>query len=313
MIRALTFAAALLAAPAALAQQAVTLQPSPDAAGATVTLGDVFFDSGEAASVEIARAPQPGQTITLDSAWLMAFAAQHGLSWANAFGAEIVHIGRESKRIEAQTIEQLIGDELAMAAGAPRFDIDFIQRDLTMLAPADAAGAAHVTRFDYDERSHAFTAVIAAYEGAEPVRVSGRAYGLMEVPALTGSVARDEIIDAADIGWVEVRAGRLRPDAILDASSLVGMQAKRALRPNEALRAYDVKQVAAIEKGALITVVYEQAGLTLTVQARALEEAAKGESLRVVNMQSNRTIEAVASGPGKAVVGPQRFQTAAIN
>lgn len=313
MIRALAFTAALLAAPSALAQQAVTLQPNPDAAGATVTLGDIFFDSGEAASVEVARAPAPGQTITLESAWLKAFAAQHGLSWANAFGEDIIRIGRESKRIEADEIEQLITDELAMEADAPRFQISFIQRDLTMHAPADSAGAAHVTRFDYDARSHAFSAEIAAYDGADPVRISGRAYGLMEVPALTAPLARGEIIDAADIGWVEVRADRLRPDAILEASDLIGMQAKRALRPNEALRAYDVKQVAAIEKGALITVVFQQSGLTLTVQARALEEAATGESLRVVNLQSNRTIEAVASGPGKAVVGPQRFQTAAIN
>jgi flagella basal body P-ring formation protein FlgA len=39
------------------------------------------------------------------------------------------------------------------------------------------------------------------------------------------------------------------------------------------------------------------------LQGKALTSAAQGESLRVLNLQSKTVIEAVAAGPGLAVVG----------
>jgi flagella basal body P-ring formation protein FlgA len=43
-------------------------------------------------------------------------------------------------------------------------------------------------------------------------------------------------------------------------------------------------------------------GMTLTARARALENAGADEIARFVNLQSNRTVEAMVEGPGRARV-----------
>jgi flagellar basal body P-ring formation protein FlgA len=59
---------------------------------------------------------------------------------------------------------------------------------------------------------------------------------------------------------------------------------------------------AVIRTNDAVTVNYVAGGVRLTLRGRALSPAAKGESLRVLNLQSNRTIDAVADGPGAASV-----------
>ncbi|MBU6406694.1 MAG: flagellar basal body P-ring formation protein FlgA [Alphaproteobacteria bacterium] len=56
----------------------------------------------------------------------------------------------------------------------------------------------------------------------------------------------------------------------------------------------------AIRRGDTITLVYIAPGLQLTARGRALNDAAIGEGVRVVNLQSEVTVEAVATGPGAA-------------
>ena len=87
------------------------------------------------------------------------------------------------------------------------------------------------------------------------------------------------------------------------ADTLVGQEARRGLRPGEALRAYDLSAPVTIERGETVDLIYQVGTLTLTARARAMESAAEGEMARFVNLQSNRTVEARAHGPGLARVG----------
>jgi len=64
--------------------------------------------------------------------------------------------------------------------------------------------------------------------------------------------------------------------------------------------ARDVSAQAAIRRGDTVTLVYVAPGLQLTARGRALNDAVVGEPVRVVNLQSNVTVEAVATGPGAA-------------
>lgn len=55
-----------------------------------------------------------------------------------------------------------------------------------------------------------------------------------------------------------------------------------------------------IRRGDVIQLVYVAPGLQLTTRARTLGNAAIGDSVRLVNLQSNRTVEAIVTGPGAA-------------
>lgn len=59
-----------------------------------------------------------------------------------------------------------------------------------------------------------------------------------------------------------------------------------------------------INRNDLVEVAYETGGIRLTVTGRAQRNAAAGEPVAVLNLQSGRTIDAVATGPGRAVAGP---------
>lgn len=59
-----------------------------------------------------------------------------------------------------------------------------------------------------------------------------------------------------------------------------------------------------IARNDMVEVIYETGGVRLTISGRAETNAAVGQRVGVRNMQSNRVIEAVATGPGQAIAGP---------
>jgi flagella basal body P-ring formation protein FlgA len=54
-----------------------------------------------------------------------------------------------------------------------------------------------------------------------------------------------------------------------------------------------------------VRVDWRDGGLTLTIQGQAQSSAAVGQPLRVLNPASRRVIDTVATGPGRAVAGPE--------
>ena len=53
---------------------------------------------------------------------------------------------------------------------------------------------------------------------------------------------------------------------------------------------------------------FAQDGLSLTLQAKAVTDAAAGQNVSVKNLSSEKVIQAVAVAPGQAVVGPAADQ-----
>ena len=61
---------------------------------------------------------------------------------------------------------------------------------------------------------------------------------------------------------------------------------------------------AAVHRGEPVLLVYEAPGIQLSMRTRALEDAGVGDSVRLLNTASNRTIDAVVTGPGAARANP---------
>lgn len=61
---------------------------------------------------------------------------------------------------------------------------------------------------------------------------------------------------------------------------------------------------AAVQRGEMVTLTYAAPGMSLIMRARALEDGAVGDSVRFLNTASNRTIDAVVTGPGAAQANP---------
>ena len=61
----------------------------------------------------------------------------------------------------------------------------------------------------------------------------------------------------------------------------------------------------------MVRVTYQVGGVNLSVMGKAMRNAAAGEPLAIMNVSSNRLIDAVATGPGQAVAGPAADQARA--
>ena len=119
-----------------------------------------------------------------------------------------------------------------------------------------------------------------------------------QVLILIRDIARGDVIGADDLDWADATATRAR--GIAEWDSAVGMEARRGLKAGQHILANDIKAPAVIRKGDPVKLVYATGGVRLSVDGVAQNEAALGESVRILNTYSKRTVEAVAAGHGEA-------------
>jgi flagella basal body P-ring formation protein FlgA len=93
-----------------------------------------------------------------------------------------------------------------------------------------------------------------------------------------------------------------------DAQAVVGMAVRRPLREGQAVSLRDVTPAQVIKKDDVIDLIFSQDGVTLTLQGKAMENAIAGQTFNAINPESKKIIQAVAVGPGQALVGPQADQ-----
>lgn len=108
----------------------------------------------------------------------------------------------------------------------------------------------------------------------------------------------------AGLSRVVVRAGSADVDA---AAATVSTTTSAAPAPRQ--RAAVAER--AIARNDMVQVAFVSGGVKLTITGRALRNAAVGEAVPVLNLQSGRTIDAVAVAPGRAVTGPAAFSARA--
>lgn len=143
-------------------------------------------------------------------------------------------------------------------------------------------------------------------QGSDAGLAGGAQRGNVEVLAYARSLATGEIVQPEDLVWVKMAAAP--SDAPRDADDVIGMTVKRPLRQGAAASLRDVSTPQVIKAGDIVAVTYEDDGVALTLQGKAMAAAAIGESLMVQNTASKKIIETVVTGPGSTAVGPQAMR-----
>lgn len=141
-------------------------------------------------------------------------------------------------------------------------------------------------------------------DGSGGAAVASR--GNVEVLTYARSLSAGEIVQPQDLVWG--KAAVAPNDAPGDADVVIGLAARRPLRAGAAVSARDVSAPQVIKAGELIVVNYQDGGISLSLQGKAMAAAGLGETVSVQNTTSKKIIQAVASGPGEAVVGPAAEQ-----
>jgi hypothetical protein len=129
-----------------------------------------------------------------------------------------------------------------------------------------------------------------------PASVAGRAIAPSPPAGQVSSISMPVLSAAASAAGLD-----FTPPAGVNAVQVVRPGGARATLPASGGRSI---ADAAVRRGETVTLEYNTPGMSLSMRARALEDGAVGDSVRFLNTSSNRTIEAVVTGPGAARANP---------
>jgi len=278
-----------------------------------VRLGDLFQESLSDGDIAVAQAPKAGQTLTLDARFLQQVARAYRLSWKPAKYQKVT-IGRMSQRVTAPMVRDAIAVAVQERMGSSSdLDVALDGGDLELDLPTDVENSVSVSAINFDPHSNRFAAILVAPADGPPViqrNVFGTVYEMAQIPVPNRLISAGDVIAADDLEWQAVHLTRLSGNSLTDAEQLVGRMAKRPLKAGQILRQSDVAMSPVIRKNDLIRLVVKTGQMTLTVQGKALQDAALGQTVRVMNVNSNRQLTGTVIDAGTVAIG---FDAVAIN
>jgi flagella basal body P-ring formation protein FlgA len=316
ILRSLVLATALWAAAAvpALAQSrddilaAPVLRANINVTGDVVRIGDVIDNAGPASQIGIYRAPDLGTSGKLPVAQVLAALRAHRVIGVDTRDISEVSITRLARTIDSKDIETQIGLALEKRNGlgeAANLTLTFDRDPQTLQLDASNNGSMQPIAARFDQRSGRFdvTLEIVNQSGLAPTRLrfTGTAVETVEAAVLTRGVERNEVLKSSDV-IVERRPKAEVGNDVAGRDRAVGMQARRQLRSGQALRIADLAKPDLVQRDQAVTLVYESAGLYLTIRGKATEAGTEGDVVNVINLQSKRTVSGVVIGRGQVSV-----------
>ncbi len=273
-----------------------------------ITVGDVFDGVGDKAGAVIANAPEPGRKVTYDVSALAQIARNNALDWKPGNTYERVTITRASQKITAAQIQARVATELAALNPDKELDIALDNQGMEINRPAKEVFTTELTDLSNDPIRHRFSAKFVVkgdkQDKAEVFQISGRAMPMVKVAMLTHAVQMGDVLTASDINWVSVPMDKAGADAISDEKQVQAMEMRRPMNSDSVLRVRDLVKEKMVTKGSLVTMIVETSAMKLSAQGRALGDGAMGDTIRITNTQSNRTVDAVITGRDKVSVTP---------
>lgn len=305
-MRALAFLllSALLAPSLATAQEMAAPRPLSVVEDAVLRLGDVFENAGPRAGQAIGAAPAPGRRLVLDAAQLLGLARAHSLPWRPLSANDRAVVERPGRAVPRDEIDAALRADLARLGMDTDAELDLGQFLPPVVPPAALAQvAAESTAYEAATGRFSTTLVVLA-EGMPTLRLrlAGRAAPTQQAVVATRRIALGEVVGGADARLVRLRAERVRPGTAQRLDQVVGQQLRRPMAAEMPFAAADLAPPALVEKNALVTVVLEAPGLSLSVQGRALEAAPRGALVPVMNLASRSVVEGQVIGPGRVRV-----------
>jgi len=303
MLRRSVFALAVLSLPAQAADPAI-LRPHALLESDVLRLSDLFDNAGPRSQNVIAAAPLPGRRMVLETQNLINIARQNGVPWRPLTGADRIIVERPGRPVPRSDIEAMLRAELVTHGIDPDMEIELPGLTPPMI-PASAWFQIAIEGVSVEQPAMRFQAtlvVLADGAGTQRMRIAGRAVPTIPVVIATRRLALGEVIGASDARLTRMRAERVRPGHAQQLSQVIGQEIRRPMAVDQGFALIDLGAPSVVLKNALVTLLLESPGISLTVQGRALEAAARGATVPVMNLSSRNIVEGVAIAPGRVRV-----------
>jgi flagellar basal body P-ring formation protein FlgA len=273
-----------------------------------VRIGDVIDNAGTAAQIAIYRAPDLGTTGSLPTAQVISALQAHQVIGVDTRDIKAVTVTRLSRLVDSKEVELQVARALEHRGGlgdAVNLALTF-DRDVSDLRlEASNTGALQPTAVRYEPRSGRFDVSFEigndANKAPMKLRFTGSAIETVEAAVLTRAVERSEVLKSGDV----VTERRPKAEVGGDAATrqrAVGMQMRKPVRAGQALKVADLAKPDLVQRDENVTLIYETAGLYLTIRGKAIEAGTEGDVVNVINLQSKRTVSGVVIGRAQVAI-----------
>ena len=268
-----------------------------------VRLGDIFQDAGKHANRVVLQAPEPGKRITLNVQWLYNASRSYDVKWKPLSTLDQAVLERSTILISTEQIREVIDAEIRnKLAKSYKFEIDLDNRLLQMHLPGEAIPSVKIKRLQLDPQTRRFSAMLTSGEGRTQLKrhinATGRYHRLIDIPVLVRRMRSGETIGQRDIRQITVRADKIDMNALHNAEDLIGMSPLRTISADRAIKRNDIRMPILVPKGSIVTMVFQTNRMTLTAQGKALQDGSKGDTIRVLNAKTHKTIDGTVVNSG---------------
>jgi flagellar basal body P-ring formation protein FlgA len=290
----------MLAAPAA---GAATLRDTDvTLSDPSVRLSDLFQDVKH--DQVIGPAPDLGGRVVVESAQLAAIARQFGVDWRPATTADHVVLERPGRQFPREPVTTALRNALLTAGIPVNSEIDTPTFTPPMVPPDDSAQP-EVTEAVYDPASGRFTALLSiTAEGMKPfnARLSGHVQEMVDLEVTTRRMAAGDVLTEDDIQPARVRAGMVRSEPARFPQQAVGMALQHALNAGTPILLVELTRPMMVVRGSAVQVQLNQPGLSVAIQGVAMEAAALGDPVHVLNPTSRAVMTGEVIGTSQVRV-----------
>lgn len=283
----------------ALPAYAMGLRENSVVTDSSIKLGDIFYGLEKDEERVLGVAPAPGQKLVLNANTLLRIALALDLSWRPTHTNESITLRRQATVIEEQDIQDALKEKFSEENVTGDFAVKIPVEYQQIILPYDQPATLEITDLKLDSDKKVFTAMISAPSADNPIQkfsINGSIDPVIKVPALVENLQNGRIIKASDIEMIEISEKDYTRDLFVDAEQLLGLTARRMIVSGRPIRNSELIAPQIIGRGDLVTLSLNDGVLNLTTQAKALENGAKGDVIRVVNTGSNQTLQAMVTG-----------------
>jgi flagella basal body P-ring formation protein FlgA len=281
----------------------VSLRAESTVRGPEIRLGDIADIHGRDAgqvdrlrAIEVARAPLPGLTRTLDAAYLRARLrlANVDLAMLALDAPSVISVTTAGQQVSGAALVAAAREHLlAMRSSeATRLSVQPTgAAPPTVVVPAGQLELKARTRADAETLGTVSVTVEAWVDGtlARSLSVAVRVSLQSEVVVAARPITRGAWLDSEDVR-VERRELAAGQDPVRVVDAVIGLRAVRGIAVGEPIQMSLVEQPPLVRRGDIVLLTTEGRGLRAVTQGEAKEDGKEGQVIRVRNLHSNREV-----------------------
>jgi len=249
-------------------------------------------------NMEVGRAPSPGLTRTINAEYLELRLKQRGLDPADFIfgGADEVVVGRKTKVISSEEIVECAKQFIYKRISGEKDEVLLEVKN----KPVDVVVADADTTLEVVSKPQAYSPgwvtlqVKVSFGSGEyviaPVSLSVRRFE--EVLVCKSQVHQGSLLSADDFVLQREEITGDSREVLTSIQDISGKVAKTAIAANQIVYATMLNKQKLIKRNNMVTVIFDDPQMSVTMRALALQEGSEGDIIQVKNIDSRRIFDA---------------------